>query len=126
AGSIYRHTGPFLEAGGTQELLEEAREIDVPVGRPYTMDIVAEGDLIKVLVNGKKVAEARDAFDPIRQGSICLACRYGCEMKYRKLEIRELADRKAVQEQAHQKDNFVPLFNGKEVATHWTVTGPPD
>jgi anti-sigma factor RsiW len=84
-------------------------------GEWFTLEVIAEGTHIVILVNGKKAVDLNDA--TYRKGHLALQQHDpGTVVAFRKIEIKELPPSKPA-EQA-----FVPLFNGKDL-TGWVTDG---
>jgi hypothetical protein len=86
----------------------------LPPGQWFTLDVIAQGERLIVLVDGKKTTDTVDASFPAA-GYISLGL-FGPEtIEFRKVEIREL---KAIAAPPPilAAGNFVPLFNGKDLA----------
>jgi uncharacterized protein (TIGR03067 family) len=92
----------------------------VPLGKPvpggvspdkwFSMEVIADGDSLTTIVDGKTVAKVRDdGPDSFRRGSVALQV-YNPEtvVEFRKIEVKELPKTDA--------GGFVSLFNGKDLA----------
>ncbi len=80
-----------LSAGGKRGDVAVASEVPIKPGEWFTLDLHAVDDTITVLVAGKEVARFRDPDRTHSSGSIGLFCRGGATMRFRNIEIKELA-----------------------------------
>lgn len=95
---------------------------DLPVGEWVSVQLVAQGNRFKVLLNGALVIDAVDEKKTSRGRSILLiGSKDACE--YRKMDIRELSPTVPDVPIAADK-GFVPLFNGMDLAGWKAPAGP--
>jgi hypothetical protein len=97
AGSV---DGPGPQKTGNIQLWTAGKRADVgsasdppaPLapGRWFPMEIIAVGDTIRVLVEGREVAHYRDPKRTLTSGPIGLFCRPGATMRFRNLQIKDL------------------------------------
>jgi serine/threonine protein kinase/formylglycine-generating enzyme required for sulfatase activity len=90
----------------------------VEPGQWFTLEVIAEGKRVSVLVNGQLASETNWLKkDQYESGRIALQQHVGQpSIEFRKIEIKELpADVAAIPATAGQ-DGFVPLFNGKDLS----------
>jgi serine/threonine protein kinase len=65
--------------------------LEAQAARDYhNLDIIAIGDRIQVLINGKKVLDYRDKGQTFRRGAVALRLLPGTTSRYRNMEIQEL------------------------------------
>jgi hypothetical protein len=104
-------TGSLWERSGDFAVLATAPEASTPkAGEWFTLEVIAQGSRLQVLVNGRTTADVTDATSA--QGPFALQCRgKGGSVEFRKIEIKEL----------RPSDGFVPLFNGRDT-TGWTAS----
>jgi serine/threonine protein kinase len=86
-----------------------AKDVAIPAGRPYELEIVAKGNTFTTSVNGKKVAEYKDEQNSFPSGRILLACQSATtnEVRFSKIEIMELPATKPGAGAAAARDRFV-------------------
>src|SRR4029079_19154393 len=73
----------------------------------FTQEVIARGNHIVILVNGKKVVDHVDATNTYRRGHLALqTCRAKTVVRFRKIEIKELPP---------EEPGWVQLFNGKDL-----------
>lgn len=92
-------------------------EMPMPTGQWFPLEIIAEGNRLTLLVDGKKTTETSDDSIP-DAGYIYLAAGGNGNVEFRKLEIKEL-NAVAVPPVVAPADGFVQLFNGKDL-TGWS------
>jgi serine/threonine protein kinase/formylglycine-generating enzyme required for sulfatase activity len=90
----------------------------VEPGRWFTLEVVAEGKRVSVLVNGQLASKTnwfkRDQYE---SGRIALQQHVGKpSIEFRKIEIKELPSDVAAVPAMAEQDGFVPLFNGKDLS----------
>jgi hypothetical protein len=108
-GSILK----LLAKGGPAVLAKSAAPL-VPPDTWFTLDVIAEGPIVTVQVNGVKSAEIRSADSRI--GPIGLAAGANTELRFRKVEIKELTPAIA---------SWKSLFNGKDL-DGWNIPNKMD
>lgn len=109
-------TGSLLLASdGWQPLHKEERQL-VHLDDWFTVEVIARGRQLTVMINGEVVSQATD--DTFQQGHISLQCLKDPEtigivdrstVQFRKIEIKELTT---------ADDGWINLFNGKDL-TGW-------
>jgi hypothetical protein len=135
-----------LAAPRTPEaLLSAAPTIPRNPGDWFPLDVIAEGNRLRVLLDGRTAVDHVDVNDTFPVGRLALYCAPDAIVRVRNLTIKELpppaGSPPAVGSGADDRD-FVPLFNGKDLAgwqsfprtpNHWDAkngiltcrTGPP-
>ena len=93
-----------------------ASSVPLPPGQWFTLELVAVGDRISIIVNGKTVSTIVDKNGEFSSGRITLHHRAKAVLEFRKIEIKELPT-EAAPPVVLAKD-FAPLFNGKDL-TGW-------
>jgi hypothetical protein len=125
------NTGSVYWSTDEQQFKREREDLCRPFGEWNTMEIIARGTRITVLINDKKsvdadlsaVAQDPRALPSVKRSSGRVAIEaYKGEVWYRNIEIKELPTAKA--QNGPDDDAFVPLFNGKDL-TGWRTTPPP-
>ncbi len=96
----------------------------VPPDTWFTYEVIAEGDRIRLLVNGKQTADYADPKpDRLRKGHLAFQCYQHRDdetvIAYRNVEIKELSKKS---EPPTKAEAFIPIFNGKDL-TGWSVDG---
>jgi hypothetical protein len=87
--------------------LTDVDEVSIRGGEWFTQEVIADGNRLKVILNGKVMSEIND--QAYYAGHLALLLQSGT-VRFRKIEIKELpAD----------KDGWVQLFNGRDVVTGW-------
>ncbi len=71
-------------------LLANAAEVPLNAGEWFSLEVLAEGNRIRVLVKGTTVVDYVDANATYTSGRILLACPSNGVARYRKVEIKEL------------------------------------
>ena len=85
-------------------------------GEWFKLEVVAEGNVVKVKVNGIQTGNAVDKKSQFMSGHIVLfAERPGTVLEFRKIEIKEMNVAKPPPPVV-DAEGFVPLFNGKDLA----------
>ncbi len=95
-GVIGYSTDLMALPGGLSEIGKDAiKKLKEVTERPqlaprvwFTMEVIAEDDRLKIKVNGQLVAEDRNA--AFKQGIIGFQCMGGGQIRFRKIEIKEL------------------------------------
>ncbi len=117
-GSVVSKTGSMRLIGGNAM---SGSQPPPPPGEWFAMDVIAEGPLVKVVMNGKTTANLRDADGLFPAGHIALSLRNAQALiEFRQIAIKELNP--IVAPLPATPDGFVPLFNGKDLAG-WHVEG---
>jgi hypothetical protein len=83
-------TGSLLGKGTDVKSLAIVRTSPVPADTWFTLEVIADGPVITVKVNGTKTAEVKDAV--VRKGPIALEAFTDTLVHVRKIEIKELPD----------------------------------
>jgi serine/threonine protein kinase len=106
-------------ARGGHRFLVANRELPVPAGQWFALEVVAQGDRHTVRVNGKVTAEAVDPDRMFSAGHLALEQFPNTVTEYRKIEIRELpAPKAAAVAPAGPKDR-----RARDVDGRWRVEG---
>jgi hypothetical protein len=71
--------------------LADAVKMPLKPGEWFPLEVIAEGNRLRVLVNGNTVVDHTDANETFAAGRLGLVCRGGAVVKFRKMEIKELA-----------------------------------
>ncbi len=87
----------------------------LPFGEWLVLDIIAEGDRVRLKVNGKATADVLDPAN-VRAGHVILLAAPNSTIEFRRIEVKELNFIAAPPPIA--ADGFVSLFNGKDL-TGW-------
>ncbi len=114
--------------GGEETLRIDPSELHLmDADQWFTLEVIAEGNHIVILVNGKKTVDHKLTADYRRKGHLALQqFGPGTVVEFRKVEIKELPATKSealpAAKATAEKNGFVPLFNGKDL-TGWKVFG---
>ena len=84
-GSIYVN-----HRGGPRPRVKDAPDPHLKPGEWFTLEVIAQGPRIQVLINGKTAADYTDTENPVLSGSLVFDCASFCALQCRKLEIKEL------------------------------------
>jgi hypothetical protein len=84
-GSIYVN-----HRGGPRPRVRDAPNFGLKPGEWFTLEVIAQGPRIQVLINGKTAADYTDTENPILSGGLVVRCANFCTLQCRKLEIKEL------------------------------------
>jgi tellurite resistance protein len=106
-----------VEKGNGRNIRPVSSRILQPAGEWYTLEIIAFGNQISVVINGKLAAKSIDANNAFSSGRIGLRDN-NQTMEFRKIDIKELSSPPPPPVVA--SGPFVPLFNGKDL-TGWTA-----
>jgi hypothetical protein len=71
-------------------VLATVREVPLKGGDWFTLEILAEGKRLRVVVNGETVSEHEDRDELFSAGRFGLYCQGNTELRFRKMELREL------------------------------------
>ncbi len=124
-------TGTLTAIGPLGSAGQQAKESATKAGEWYTMEVIAKGDRVTVLVAGDVVAEYEDAARQFaRNGHIALHQDANAVVEFRKVEIKDLSAVPKVGEAppplppggAPRGGEFVSLF-GKNDLTGWNTAG---
>jgi hypothetical protein len=66
------------------------KNVRIPDGQPYTLEAIVQGNVITTFVNSTKIAEYKDTANTFQTGAIRFNCRFDAEIRFRKVEIKEL------------------------------------
>src|SRR5207253_1660335 len=93
-------------------------------GEWFTLEIIADGNRHRVLVDGKETLDFRDPASEFSGGTIALRLTLNSRLECRKIEIKELnvkkgatapEDKKPADGPVVASDGFELLFNGKDM-----------
>jgi hypothetical protein len=70
--------------------LADAAKVPLKAGEWFPLEVIAEGNRLRVLVSGKTVVDHTDANATFTTGRLGLVCRPNALVRFRKLEIKEL------------------------------------
>jgi formylglycine-generating enzyme required for sulfatase activity len=114
-GSIHPH-GAGLWAFQDMLVVKEAPH---RIDEWFTLEVIARGPLLRILVNGKKTVEWEDPQYRLKRGHIALQhFGAGTVVRFRKIEIKELPPTPPT-----DKGEWTRLFNGKDL-TGWKTNQP--
>lgn len=71
--------------------LADAAAIPLRPGEWFPLEIMAEGNRLRVLVNGKTAVDYKDANATFTAGRLGLVCRGKAAVRFRKMEVKELS-----------------------------------
>ncbi len=71
-------------------LLADAAKVTPEPGEWFVLEVIAEGNHLRVLIEGKTVVDYTDANKTFTVGRIGLVCRPNSVLRFRKIEIKEL------------------------------------
>jgi hypothetical protein len=116
----------FLAAHLTAEApLSAAPKFARKAGEWFPLEVIAEGNRLRVVIDGKTAVDYTDTNETFTAGRLGLYCLANSVVRFRNLEIRELPrpaeGRPDVS--AASGSGFVPLFNGLDL-TGWQVHPP--
>jgi tRNA A-37 threonylcarbamoyl transferase component Bud32 len=134
AQEVPQKTGGLgLGAVGAAAPLSAAPNISRKPGEWFPMDILAEGNRLRVLLDGQTAVDYVDRNDTFTAGRLLLYCTPGAVLHFRNVTIKELAPpARPVPAAGATADSrgFVSLFNGRDLTgwkafpqtpNHWEV-----
>lgn len=80
-------------AGRKSSLAKASEVIPIRPGEWFTQEVIADGDTVTVLVQGKEAVKYKDPDRTLSVGAIALFCRGKSTVMFRKVEIKELSGR---------------------------------
>jgi hypothetical protein len=114
----------------TAHLTAEAPLAAAPVfsrksGEWFRLEIRAEGNRLRVLLDGKTAVDYTDTNETFTAGRLGLYCLGDSVVRFRNMEVQELppAQGRGDADTAADGDGLVPLFNGKDL-TGWQEQPP--
>jgi Domain of Unknown Function (DUF1080) len=85
----------------------------------FAIEAIADGDELRVKVDGKQTVHSRAYLSEVREGAIALElCAESTTVRFRNLEVRRLPAATA------KPTQFESMLNGKDL-TNWTLGTPP-
>jgi hypothetical protein len=116
-----KKTGGGSLNGNAGLKIVKGNPLPIAPGEWFTLDMLTEGNRVRVKVNGVETAEFMDDAKEFERGHIALHQRADSVLEFRRIEIKELNE-VAVNPPVVPAADFVPLFNGKDL-TGWRVEG---
>ena len=118
--------GVYISGKQSGKAIPAKMPANVKAGEWFTLELIAEGERLRVLVNGKESADFVDGERNFTSGHIALRQGPACKLEFRKIEIKELEAQIAAPapppppppEPPPGKGGFAALFNGKDL-TGW-------
>jgi predicted Ser/Thr protein kinase len=114
SNASWGRTGSLIGRGGGAYM--DVRDILVKPGEWFIQEVIAEGNHLRVLVNGKKVVDYVDVNKEYMSGFLALL-KQGKDtvVKFRKVQIKELPPFRPVVRPGAEP-GWVSLFNGKDLS----------